>query len=178
MADLQDFEAALPRVQVLAARIGTRARWVGFGVGIAAVAAWALLLRRWVFDSAGAFLGWLPVLVFLLVPGLILTGFGKRMLRLGPAISRIADEPGVVVGAIRDEAESRLVALRQRGLRSLLEALRQIRRHGDEVRGLVAEAAGTARVFALPYLGAVALASAAAVVVGLLCVIGLISLAF
>jgi len=177
MPDLPDLEAALSRIQQLADRIGRRARLVALVAAIAAVAAWALLLRRWIFDSPGVFVGWLPLLVILVVPALILSGFGKRMIRLGPAIDRIADEAGVVVGELRDEAGARVTAVRRGGLRTLLGALRQLPAHGERVRGLVADAAGTARVLALPYLGLVALAAGAAVIIGVLALIGLATLA-
>jgi hypothetical protein len=170
-----DLDTALLRLDALAGRIGRRSRFVGAASVLLAAAAWALLLRRLAFDGIGAFAAWLPLLLVLALPGLVLLGFGKRVLRLGPAVGRIADGAGVVLADVRGEA---VEAVDRGGLRGLLGALRELGKHGDRVRGLAADAVGTARIVGLPYLGLVALASLGAAAVFVLALVGVVTLAF
>ena len=72
----------LARIEAIAAGVARRVRAAGIAVLVAAVAAWCLVLRAFVFDSWGAALAWSPVLLLLLIPGIVLAGFARRAARL------------------------------------------------------------------------------------------------
>jgi hypothetical protein len=139
---------------------------------VAAVAAWCLVLRAFVFDSWGAALAWSPVLLLLLIPGIVLAGFARRAARLAGLRERVSREIAGLVESARADIGGAA------GLRGLLGALGDLREHGEEGRRVAAAVVGTARVVNPAYLGMVALAALGAVFVVLLAVAGLVSLAF
>jgi hypothetical protein len=178
VSDVTGLERALSRVRTLAEGVGRRTTVIGTVVLLAAVTAWAILLRRWAFDSFGAFVAWLPLLGGMAIPGLVLRGFGTRVQRLGGDIDRIARDAGVALDELHSDGRAAVARTRRGGLRSLLSSLRELGRHGDRMRDLVADAAGTARIVALPYLTLVggSILGAAVVLVLVLIALGTLAL--
>ncbi|MDX1689443.1 MAG: hypothetical protein R3290_00330 [Acidimicrobiia bacterium] len=163
---MADLDRALARIRSVADGVGRRIRGWATVLLVAALASWSILLRSRIFDSLGAALRWLPLLLVLALPGWILLRFARRVLALGPAVDRIADRVDATVDAAREDATAGIAEARAGGgIRALLRSLRELGRHGDDVRDIVADAAGTARIVTLPYLAAVGAAIAGAGVV-------------
>jgi hypothetical protein len=165
--------AAVARAESLARRVGRRSLLAGIlALGLAA-AAWLLLLRPWVLDSWKAALAWSPLLLLLALPGLILLGFSRRVRRLVGLRSRLGSEIG---GVAETEAEN-LTAATGGGIRSMLSALGDLRRHGGTAAAVARDLAGSARFLNPLYLALVALAAAGGIVVALAAAAGLVTLA-
>lgn len=146
---------ALARVEVFASGVGRRTRFWGWLAVAAAPAIWAIVLRRWVFDSWGVALAWLPALLILAVPGLVLLGFGNRVRRMADLPDRVSDEVGALVVEARPGIATELEGVKTSGiggLRSLVGALKDLRSYGGDVRAIVSGVAGTLRVINPVYL--------------------------
>jgi hypothetical protein len=167
---------ALAGVEAFAEGVGRRSRFWGVLALLAGPAVWAIMLRNWVFDSAGAFLAWLPLLVALLIPGPILLGFGRKARRLADLPDQVAEQVGDVARQARDDVAQGVAEIRASGLgglRRLLASLRDLSRYGDAVGGIVAGLAGSIRMLHPLYLSLVALAAlGAGAIVVLLVVVG------
>lgn len=146
---------ALARVEALAEGVSRRTRLWGWLAVASAPAIWAIFLRRWVFDSWGGFAAWLPLVLVLAIPGIVLLGFAGGARRLGRVSERLSTEVGVVIDDVRREVVEELARDDRSGLgrlRSLVDALRELRHRGDMGRRMVVEAAGSLRVLNPIYL--------------------------
>jgi hypothetical protein len=146
---------ALARVEAFANGVGRRTRFWGWLALLAAPAIWAIVLRRWVFESWGVALAWLPVLLVLAVPGLVLLGFGKRVRRMADLPGKVSGEVGALVLDARSEITAELKGVKTSGiggLRSLVGSLKDLRSYGGDVGGIVVGVAGTLRMINPIYL--------------------------
>ncbi|MCB2224796.1 MAG: hypothetical protein KQH83_11570 [Actinobacteria bacterium] len=152
---LEAVGAGLARVEAFADGVGRRARLWGWLSLAAAPAIWAVFLRRWVFDSWGAFAAWVPLLVLLALPGLVLLGFARRVRRLTDLPERVSGEVAEVIAGARDGIAAEVAEVKASGLaglRSLLGALRDLRGAGGGVKEIVGGVAGTLRLLNPLYL--------------------------
>ena len=94
--------AALARVEAFADGVQARTRFWGCLALLAAPAVWAIFLRRWAFDSWAIFVAWLPLLIVLMAPGLVLIGFGRRVRKLGDLPDVVSEEIGSMITEARD----------------------------------------------------------------------------
>lgn len=146
---------ALARVEAFARGVGRRTRVWGWLALVGGGAIWAIFLRRWVFDGWGPFLAWLPLLVALLVPGLVLLGFGRRVRRIADLPGEVSTEVGALVSEARDGVTAELAGVKTSGisgLRSLIGSLKDLRGYGGGLREIVAGAVGTVRLLNPLYL--------------------------
>ncbi|MCJ7726871.1 MAG: hypothetical protein MUP76_10865 [Acidimicrobiia bacterium] len=147
--------AALARVEVFANGIGRRTRFWGWLALAAAPAVWAIGLYTWVFESWGVALAWLPVLLVLAIPGLVLLGFGKRVRRMADLPDKVSGEIGALVAEARGGITSELEGVKTSGiagLRSLVGSLKDLRSFGGDIRGILAGGDGTLRLINPIYL--------------------------
>ena len=88
---------------------------------MAAVIAWSIGLRAWVWDSGPSALRWDVILVILLIPGIILLSFARRASKLSLLPDRVRTELGpAVAGTGRACAAVRTKGL---GLKALIGRL-------------------------------------------------------
>lgn len=147
--------AALARVEAFADGVAGRTRVWGWLALLAAPAIWAIALQKWVFDSWGAALAWLPVLFLLAIPGFVLLGFGKRVKRLTDLPARVSSEIGEVVSGARDGIAAEIEGVKTSGiggLRSLVGSLKDLRSYGSDIKEIVAGVTGTVRLLNPIYL--------------------------
>lgn len=147
--------AALARVEAFADGVQARARFWGWLALLAAPAIWAIFLRRWVFDSWGVFLAWLPLLILLMAPGLVLIGFGRRVGKMGHLPDLVSDEIGSMITEARDGIAAEVAGVKTsgiRGLRSLVRSLKALGGYGNEIRDIVSGVVGTVRLINPLYL--------------------------
>ena len=171
--------SALARVEAFANGVGSRTRCWGWLALVAAPAIWAIVLRRWVFDSWGVALAWLPALLILAVPGWVLLGFGKRVKRMADLPDKVSDDVGALVTGARLEITTELEGVKTSGiggLRSLVGSLKDLRSYGGDVRGILSSVAGTLRLINPVYLLIVVGAALAAGLLALLLVGALVLL--
>ncbi len=169
-----DLGALLAGIEDLSGTVSRNSRfWAGVAL-ITAPVAWVLMLRRWIFDGIGPFLAWLPLLVVMMVPGVLLFGFASRVRRLGALPDRVSGEIAELVERARSDGGSRVADLPRTGLgglRGLLASLRGLGGYGDGIGGIVAGVAGTFRLFNPLYLLLVALAALGAGALAILAVV-------
>ena len=176
---LAEIGAALARIESLADGVRLRTRFWGWLALAAAPAIWAIALRRWVFDSWELALAWLPVLIVLLVPGLVLIGFGRRIERMTDLPSKLSAEVGAVVAEAREGVTVEVERAKTSGiggLRSLVGSLKDLRSQGGEIREIVSGVVGTLRLISPIYLLIVLGAAVAAGLLAVLLVVALILL--
>jgi len=176
---LAEMGAALARVEAFADGIGRRTRFWGWLALAAAPAIWAIVLRRWVFDSWTVALAWLPVLIILLIPGFVLLGFGKRVKRMTDLPEKVSEEVGALVAEAREDVVVEIEGVKKSGiggLRSLIGSLKDLRSYGGDVREIVAGVSGTLRLLNPVYLLVVLGAAVAAGLLVLLLIGALILL--
>lgn len=98
-----DLGALLAGIEDLSGTVSRNSRfWAGVAL-ITAPVAWVLMLRRWIFDGIGPFLAWLPLLVVMMVPGVLLFGFASRVRRLGALPDRVSGEIAELVQRARSD---------------------------------------------------------------------------
>lgn len=147
--------AALARVEAFADGVQARTRVWGCLALLAAPTIWVIFLRRWIFDSWGVFLAWLPLLIVLMAPGLVLLGFGRRVGRMGDLPDLVSEEIGSMITEARDGIAAEVSGVKTSGiggLRSLVRSLKDLRGYGDEIREIVSGVVGTARLISPIYL--------------------------
>ncbi|MFH2071305.1 MAG: hypothetical protein ABIJ75_00470 [Actinomycetota bacterium] len=170
---------ALARAEALAAHLGRRTRLWGWLACAAAPAVWAIALHRWVFGSWRVALAWLPVLLALLIPGLVLLGFGTRVRRIADLPAWVSAEVGALVADGRDGAAAEIEGGKVSGiggLRNLVGALGDLRSHGGDARRIISGVAGTVRVTNRIYLMVVLGSAVAAGLLAILLVVALVLL--
>jgi hypothetical protein len=136
-------------VEAFADGVQARTRFWGCLALLAAPAVWAIFLRRWVFDSWGLLLAWLPLLIVLMAPGLVLIGFGRRVGKLGGLPDLVSDEIGLMITEARDGIATEPAGGKTSGiggLRSLIRSLKALQGYGDEIRDIVSGVVGTVRL--------------------------------
>lgn len=159
--------ATVARIAGVAAGVRRSALAWGWGSVSIGVAAWVVVVwEPW--EPQRSATAWSPLLVAALVPGIIVLGFARRVGHLSRLSGRLGDE----IGSAAVEARLR-PAGEKRGLRALAALLRVLRDQGDDVRRVVAEAAGTVRVFNPAYLGLVV---PAALATGLVAIVGIVAI--
>jgi hypothetical protein len=161
-----DIEAALQRIEGVASGVASRSvRW-GLGSIIVGAAAWAVPLRERFTDPFERVAPWLPLLLVLLIPGVLLLGFAGRLRKVGGLRARLAEDVAEVRADVREDLTPEQGGLQ--GLRSLIGGLRGLREHAGSVGDAVRSAMGTVRLLNPIYLGMVLLAALAAglVVIG------------
>lgn len=172
--------AALARVEAFAGGVGRRTRFWGWLALLAAPAIWAIFLRKWIFDSWAVFAAWLPLLLVLVIPGLVLLGFGKRVKRMADLPEKVTSEVGSMVTDARDGITAELQGVKttgMSGLRSLVGSLKDLRGLGGDVRGIVSGVVGTLRLLNPIYLLVVLGAAASAGLLAILLVVAVLLMA-
>ena len=147
--------AALARVEAFADGVQARTCIWGCLALLAAPTIWAIFLRKWVFESWGVFLAWLPLLIALMVPGLVLLGFGRRVRKMTDLPDLVSEEVGSMITEARDGIAAEVAGVKTSGvggLRSLIGSLKDLRGYGDEIRDIVSGVVGTVRLLNPFYL--------------------------
>jgi len=150
-----DLGAALARVEAFADGVQARTRIWGCLALLAAPTIWVIFLRRWVFDSWGVFLAWLPLLILLMAPGVVLLGFGRRVGKMGDLPDVVSEEVSAMITEARDGIADEVAGVKTSGiggLRSLVGSLKDLRGYGDEIRDIVSGVVGTVRLLNPFYL--------------------------
>jgi hypothetical protein len=172
--------AALARVEAFADGVGRRTRFWGWLALLAAPVIWAIFLRKWIFDSWGVFAAWLPLLLVLMIPGLVLLGFGKRVKRMADLPEKVSSDVGAMVTGARDGVAAELDGVKtsgMAGLRSLVGSLKDLRSLGGDVKGIVSGVVGTLRLLNPIYLLVVLGAATAAGLLAILTVVAVVLIA-
>ena len=172
--------AALARVEAFADGVGRRTRFWGWLAVLSAPAIWAIFLRKWIFDSWEVFAAWLPLMIVLMIPGLVLLGFGKRVERMADLPQKVTSEVGAMVTGAREGITAELQGVKTTGLsglRSLVGSLKDLRGLGGDVKGIVSGVAGTLRLLNPFYLLVVLGAAAAAGFLAILLVVAVLLIA-
>jgi hypothetical protein len=172
-----DLGALLAGIEDLATGVSGKSRFWGGVALIAAPVSWALLLRRWVFDGIGPFLAWLPLLLGMLIPGLLLFGFARRVRKLGALPDQVSSEISQLIHEARSGVTAQVASVPRTGLgglRGLLSSLKGLRSYGDDIGGIVAGVAGTFRLVNPLYLLLVALAALSAGALAILAVVAIV----
>ncbi len=147
----------LTRIEALAAVVRRRALLWGWGSLVVGGVGWvAGVWQPW--DAHRDPSTWWPLAVGMILPGLIVLGFARRIGRLHGTAARVGDR----IESVSTEARRVHGEVRRGGLRALLTELYRSRDEGEEVRAALAEAIGTARLLNPAYLGLVGLAAAGA----------------
>jgi len=171
--------AALARVEAFADGVQARTRFWGFLALLAGPTIWAVFLHKWVFDSWGVFLAWSPLLIGLMVPGLVLLGFGRRVGKMADLPDVVSEEIGSMISEGRDGIASEIAGVKTSGiggLRSLVDSLKDLRGYGDEIREIVSGVVGTVRLINPFYLLVVLGAAFGAGLLALLMLVALVLL--
>ena len=150
-----DLGAALARVEAFADGVQARTRFWGCLALLAAPTIWVIFLRRWVFESWGVFLAWLPLLILLMAPGLVLLGFGRRVGKMGDLPDMVSEEVSSMITEAREGIATEVAGVKTSGiggLRSLVGSLKDLRGYGDEIRDIVSGVVGTVRLLNPFYL--------------------------
>jgi hypothetical protein len=146
---------AVARVESLAEGARRRIRFWGWLAVLAGAGAWIAFLWDGISGSWRAALGWSPLLLVMLMPGLILLGFGRRVARLGELPDRVAEEVGGMVDEARAKVAAEVAGLKTAGtagIRPLVSSLKGLREYGDEIRSLIKSVVGTLRLISPLYL--------------------------
>jgi len=147
--------AALARVEAFADGVQARTRFWGCMALVAAPAIWVIFLHKWVFESWGVFLAWLPLLIVLMAPGLVLLGFGRRVGKMADLPDLVSEEVGSMVTEAREGIAAEVAGVKTSGiggLRSLVGSLKDLGSYGDEIREIVSGVVGTVRLINPFYL--------------------------
>lgn len=99
--------AFLAGIEDLAGSVSRKSRFWAVVALSAAPVTWVLMLRRWVFDGIGPFLGWLPLLAVMVTPGVLLFGFAGRVGRLAALPEHVSSEIAELVRQARAGASAR-----------------------------------------------------------------------